>query len=245
MKIYFMQRGEAATTPSPPSDGGEGRGEEARFCFAPLLGPLHTPSSRGEEEKGHPQIFVENGRVLVIALGIAFAVLAISLPGCKSTGDKRDKETTAIGLYLEADASNAGRSKTISILRGHPTPMQIQNSSFLDERFIEKAAVVDWKESFFIQVKFDWHGTLMLDNITGANPGKRVAIEVGFDKQQRWLAAPAIQRRVSDGTLKFTPDASREEAGRIVRGLNNLAKKLTKHKKFDSPSSFSNEVAPR
>lgn len=175
----------------------------------------------------------------------ALAVLCACLAGCKSTGDKHDKETTAIRFYLEADASNAGRSRTVSILREYPTPMQIQDSSFLDERFIEKAAVVDWKESFFIQVKFDWHGTLMLDNITGANPGKRVAIEAGFDKQQRWLAAPAIKRRVPDGTLTFTPDASREEAARIVRGLNNLANKLKRHKKFDSPPSFSKEPAPK
>ena len=163
---------------------------------------------------------------------IAFAVLCASLPGCKSTGDK---QTTAIRLYLEADVSNAGHSKTISILREHPTPMQIQDLLFLDERYIEKAAVVDWKGSFFIQLKFDWHGTLMLDNVTGGNPGRRIAIEVGFDKQDRWLAAPAIQRRISDGTLTFTPDASREEAERIVRGLNNLGKKLEKYKKFDQP----------
>ena len=42
-------------TPSPPSDGGEGRGEEARLSqpqSAPLLGPLPTPSSRGEEGDG-------------------------------------------------------------------------------------------------------------------------------------------------------------------------------------------------
>ena len=35
-------------TPSPPADGGEGRGEEAT---TPLLVPLPTPSSWGEEEE--------------------------------------------------------------------------------------------------------------------------------------------------------------------------------------------------
>src|SRR6266566_206646 len=47
----------SATTPSPPCNGGEGRGEEARFGFAPLLGPLPTPSSRGEEEKVSPNLY--------------------------------------------------------------------------------------------------------------------------------------------------------------------------------------------
>ena len=42
-------------TPSPPSDGGEGRGEEVRSKNAPLLNPLPTRSSRGEEENsGEP-----------------------------------------------------------------------------------------------------------------------------------------------------------------------------------------------
>src|SRR6266550_7907324 len=58
----------SATTPSPPCNGGEGRGEEARFGFAPLLGPLPTPSSRGEEEKACLQIFVEHARTCMIAV---------------------------------------------------------------------------------------------------------------------------------------------------------------------------------
>src|SRR6266545_4212902 len=37
-------------TPSPPSDGGGGRGEEGVFGVAPLLGPLPAPSSWGVEE---------------------------------------------------------------------------------------------------------------------------------------------------------------------------------------------------
>ena len=64
----WTQRGGAATTPSPPSDGGEGRGEEERFWLAPLLGPLPTPSSRGEEEKPYRQIFVENARTCMIVV---------------------------------------------------------------------------------------------------------------------------------------------------------------------------------
>ena len=40
-------------TPSPPAEGGEGRGEEARFIQdSPLLGPLPIRSSWGEE--GNP-----------------------------------------------------------------------------------------------------------------------------------------------------------------------------------------------
>jgi len=42
----------------------------------------------------------------------------------------------------------------------------------------------------------------------------------------RWLAAPLINRRMADGMITFTPDASREETEKFVEGLNNSAKKL-------------------
>ena len=45
----------------------------------------------------------------------------------------------------------------------------------------------------------------------------------------RWLAAPILQQRIRDGLLVFTPDATREEAERIVRGLKNVAKTVQKH----------------
>src|SRR5260221_329846 len=48
--IRHRAAGPQPNSPSPPSNGGEGRGEEVRsFWIAPLLDPLPTPSSRGEE----------------------------------------------------------------------------------------------------------------------------------------------------------------------------------------------------
>ena len=45
-------------------------------------------------------------------------------------------------------------------------------------------------------------------------------------KDYRWLAAPVISHRISDGVLVFTPDATREEAEEIALGLNNVSKKV-------------------
>jgi hypothetical protein len=41
-------------------------------------------------------------------------------------------------------------------------------------------------------------------------------------RQSGWLAAVLIRNRISDGTFRFTPDASRKEGFRIVRGLRNV-----------------------
>lgn len=157
------------------------------------------------------------------------------LAGCKTEGNPK-KELTTIRVYLETTEATGARSRAVSILRDQPMMVQINPNSFLDERYLEQASLVDWKDSFYIKIKFDWHGSLMLDNVTSSNPGKRLAVEANFG-QHRWLAAPVVNHRISDGTLTFTPDATHEEAERIVRGVNNLARKLKDHKKFYSPPS--------
>ena len=71
-------------------------------------------------------------------------------------------------------------------------------------------------------------GTALLEQCTTRNRGRRIAIFSQFGekmKDYRWLAAPVISRRITDGVLVFTPDATREEAEEIAAGLNNVAKK--------------------
>jgi hypothetical protein len=41
-------------------------------------------------------------------------------------------------------------------------------------------------------------------------------------RQSGWLAAVLIRQRISNGLFRFTPDASRAEGNRIVRGLRNV-----------------------
>jgi hypothetical protein len=48
-----------------------------------------------------------------------------------------------------------------------------------------------------------------------------------------------MNERILDGTLTFTPDATREETERIVRGLNNVAIRAGNKSKTDSPKDKS------
>jgi len=82
-------------------------------------------------------------------------------------------------------------------------------------------------------IQFNKHGTLVLDMVTTGNRGSRVAVHSQFG-DSRWLAAPRITGRIANGIFTFTPDATREESERIVRGLNNIAKALkSKSSKWD------------
>jgi hypothetical protein len=49
-----------------------------------------------------------------------------------------------------------------------------------------------------------------------------------------WLGAVMIRSRIGTGSFRFTPDASRKEAERIVRGLNNLIAEVAKKNKEGS-----------
>jgi preprotein translocase subunit SecD len=84
---------------------------------------------------------------------------------------------------------------------------------------------------FEFTIQFDRQGTRLLEQYSTASKGKRIAVFSYFGNPKepgkgevRWLAAPVVRERITDGIFTFTPDASREEAERIARGLNNVAR---------------------
>jgi len=130
-------------------------------------------------------------------------------------------------------------------------PMYIQKDAVLTEDDISTAALVDNPDgSYDIQLTFTTHGKLVLMMETTMKQGRHLVIFAKFtpkgwkapkggdsaseDKplpgQPRisaWLAAPVIpQNGFSDGSLRFKPEASHEEAERIVSGLRNMSKIL-------------------
>jgi hypothetical protein len=168
-----------------------------------------------------------------------FLLVAILLAGCKSAQEKIDaaqarrqkKELTALRLHLEAGRGDPSRTQSVPISRTTPILVNVEKDSFLDERDIARASLADYMGGFVIQIQFNDHGTLVLDTISSANKGKRIAIMADFG-EQRWLAAPVLSRRIADGILTFTPDATSEEATRIVRGLNNTARLIKRQEGF-------------
>jgi hypothetical protein len=143
--------------------------------------------------------------------------------GCKSFG--RKKEATTLRLHLEVATDGSDRNEPVPIYRANPTFVNVEKQPFLNEGTITKASVVDVMGGFAIFVQYDRKGTWLLEQYTTANKGRRIAVMSQFG-QVRWLAAPVITKRISDGAFVFTPDATREEADRIVRGLNNVAKEM-------------------
>jgi hypothetical protein len=71
------------------------------------------------------------------------------------------------------------------------------------------------------------------DDADLVEPGKPEPVTgTNTTRQSGWLAAVLIRQRISNGLFRFTPDASRAEGNRIVRGLRNVIGKEKKKEQF-------------
>jgi preprotein translocase subunit SecD len=164
------------------------------------------------------------------------ALLISSLCGAAQNEKTRDeqnqkKQASTLRLFLEVNQNMADHGQQVPLFRAKPVKVNVEKEEFLSEGNVDQASVLDQDGVVLIKVQFDKRGSWLLENITASNSGKRIAIFSQFT-EARWLAAPLISKRIGDGVLIFTPDANRQEADRIVRGLNNVAAKAKKLNKF-------------
>jgi hypothetical protein len=166
------------------------------------------------------------------------AATIFALTACSSSEErKKKKEYSNIRVHIETD-STGDRSSAITVLRSAPIRINVEGEPILDERNVEEARLIENPDgTFAIQLKLDRRGGWILERTTVTHRGKHLALFSYFG-QGRWLAAPVITGKNSTGTLTFTPDADREESERIVRGLNNVVRKLQRQENWPFPSSI-------
>ena len=156
---------------------------------------------------------------------MALAVLC----GCQT--DKKNKEVSALRVHIEANTSDPGTTQTISVVHDDPVLITIEKEPILTEANLIQSRVIDSHGGIAIQIQFDESSTLVLEQYSAANPGKHFVIWGQWGEKAanaRWLAAQLITHHIAGGILSFTPDISREEADRLVLGLNNVSKKIIK-----------------
>jgi hypothetical protein len=164
---------------------------------------------------------------------LVLALLALTAGCATSEERKKRNEVSTLRVHVEADRGATDRNSAISIHRTSPILLNIDREPVLDEREVQAAMVVDQPGGFAIEVQFDRRGSWILERTSVMHRGKHFAIFSHFgEKNARWLAAPLITAKNSSGRLVFTPDATREEAERIVRGLNNFARKRDRKDNF-------------
>lgn len=145
--------------------------------------------------------------------------------GCQSSKPRQTKEPASLRVHLQATDSRMDYAMA-PVYRAAPVSIPIEKNPFLTEVNIADAQVTESQGVLALVIKLDQKGAWILENYTGANPGRNFAIFSQWGKKaenSRWLAAPAISFRITDGVLSFTPDASKAECEEIVRGWRNVA----------------------
>lgn len=172
----------------------------------------------------------------------------------KTKAEKAEaKKLSALRVHVETKDDGLGEQGTTSNIlfpRTSPVTISIAREPILLETDTTRSVVMASPGGFSIEVQFNEMGAITLEQFTAANPGKHLVIFGEWedpDKKSskpapkdaaseesaatnnasaRWLAAPLITHRISNGILSFTPDCTLEEAKRFVLGLNNVAKKV-------------------
>jgi hypothetical protein len=153
--------------------------------------------------------------------------------GCQTPSEKKaaektkvkpDQEASTMEFFLEVNPDGTDRNHPIEVYRDHPITINVMRTPFVETRDVEAAWVVDVLGGFSIKVQLKRpSGARRLEQATTSYRGQRIAVGSQFG-EMRWLAAPRITNTIFNGEFFFTPDATREEAERIVRGLNNVIK---------------------
>lgn len=150
------------------------------------------------------------------------ALSALLFCGCATHKKKKDPVT---GLRVHAQAKeNTTFTRKIKVFEHAPIEMQVDQSTLLTDAEVSNARVVDALGGFALIIKFDKRGQWLLDEHSSLNIGRHLAIFVQYGEKSekaRWIAAPIISNRISDGALIFTPDVTREEAELIAKGLGH------------------------
>jgi preprotein translocase subunit SecD len=160
---------------------------------------------------------------------LSLALAAAAVCGCRTASERKESRLlSTLRLHLEAHRDTTGFNEAVPIYRDHPFKVNVEKIPFLNESNVAEAKVVDVVGGYALRIQFKHGGTSLLEQYTASNLGKKIAVFSQFgDKllEARWLAAPVISRRISDGVFIFTPDATREEAEQIALGLNNVVRK--------------------
>lgn len=153
---------------------------------------------------------------------------APSEPTTKKSKKEKPKLNKSLRVYVETKHDIEERSLPAVVGRSSPMKFMVEKLPILNEVHVESAALLDQPGSFQVQVKFNSLGARILESYTAAAAGRHLLIMTELNKEGRWIAAPLIRRRLGNGILIFTPDASREDMDLLVRGLNQMVEKNRK-----------------
>ncbi|PAW81240.1 MAG: hypothetical protein B9S33_16905 [Pedosphaera sp. Tous-C6FEB] len=159
-------------------------------------------------------------------------LVAACLTACESTNpsgaNKAASDVATLRIHLETHPDPI-LSRPIVVGRETPQTFSVTQAQLSEQNLVAARVLEGADEQFAIHLQFDRDGGRILEMLSMSYRGKRLAVGGQFP-EPRWIGTFRMDRRIADGTLLFRPDATREEAGKMVQRLNNTVAKLKKSK---------------
>ena len=154
-----------------------------------------------------------------LKMAVCFALVAVVFVGCALFREKPPE--TTVRLYEQADSALPAENRQ-SVEIPH-TDLKLTISPFptLTERDVQTAELYDTAGGKAIFLRFDAHGTVLLDEMTTRIRGQYVAVLINNRPVSAWLD----DQRIVNGQFLIEGDFTDEDARKVVDDLNKLSKK--------------------
>ena len=156
-----------------------------------------------------------------LKIALCFVLAATFFVGCALFHKKPKAAETTVYLYEQADSAlPAENHQTVEIPRAD-LKLTINPFPTLTERDVQSAELYDTAGGKAIFLRFDAHGTVLLDEMTTRIRGQYVAVLINNRPVSAWLD----DQRIVNGQFLIEGDFTDEDARKVVDDLNKLSKK--------------------
>lgn len=165
------------------------------------------------------------------AFVVAGTVLLLLLCGCAGVWPKK-RTPVVLRFHLESVVMDPAHTVSVAVGRESGLFVAVDGRPILDENNVLDLSVMDQFGGFSCKVLFDRRGTWLLEQASTTHRGRRCVVYCEFPyggtNISRWIAAPVLTGRITDGVLIFTPDLTRSEANALVKAVQPVIRKNKK-----------------
>jgi preprotein translocase subunit SecD len=151
------------------------------------------------------------------------ALAAACFVGCSTIASMRKKAEEEVRVGIHEEASSLLPAETQRAVEIPHTNVKLTVSLFpaLTERDVQSAELYDTAGGKAIFLRFDPHGTIMLDEMTTRDRGQYLVIFLNNHPVGSWF----VDQRIINGQFLVEGDFTDEAAKKAVAALNKLSEK--------------------
>jgi preprotein translocase subunit SecD len=149
---------------------------------------------------------------------LCFAVLGVLLAGCALFHKK--EELASLRIYEEANGALPAENRQTVIIPRTGLKLSISPFPQITEQEVQSAELFDTAGGKGIFLRFDPHGTILLDELTTRSRGQYVVVLINNRPVSAWL----VDQRIINGQFLVEGDFTDEDAKKVVDDLNKQSK---------------------